>query len=191
MEQWREDVLIHYGVKGMKWGKTHPARQKNITGVAKNYRVLNPRQKTSGSESSGSSRPSYDDIRNKAKFSKHLAARVYGLQKAKDNYAKTKGLGLEERNNVKQKEQALRKAVVGTRLKNESSREKEDNSYTTTNKQRFQYKKNQAKYKVSKAVKKVKDASEKKKRANQYKRKSAAYKAKKTVSSVLGKFGIN
>ena len=22
MEQWREDVLIHYGVKGMKWGNS-------------------------------------------------------------------------------------------------------------------------------------------------------------------------
>ena len=43
MEQWREDVLIHYGIKGMKWGArfkgtpigTLPKKKTPIDGIKK------------------------------------------------------------------------------------------------------------------------------------------------------------
>ena len=39
MEQWREDVLIHYGVKGMKW--RHRKNLRNVVDATNNARRIN------------------------------------------------------------------------------------------------------------------------------------------------------
>lgn len=138
MEQWREDILIHYGVKGMKWGRT---RQK-IASPKLGYFAVRPKKDYGSNEEA-------NYMMGKVRFRPTIYGAVSNKQQSHDQGVRVpKGKTRSEWQ--KQTETELRKEIVNQRLGNAKRRDKEDNTYNTTKDQRRKYKVSQAKNKIKK-----------------------------------------
>jgi len=137
MEQWREDVLIHYGVKGMKWG--NKKRMSNLEQVSRAneslYRHDQALRKQKGlnyTQDSGRSGRAFDNSDE----------RLYNTwNKAMGNDNNGWNVSTERKiRDIKKRKQAVR--------------EHADNNYKTTDSSRKKYKQSQRRHKVKKLASK-------------------------------------
>lgn len=161
MESWREELyansLMHYGVKGMKWGRQ---RVRNVHPWVAGGDALSGRSGKNAPSKPQYERGSAEEFKNLARvgFRARVGGRVSNKQGAywepmRD--VRARGIGYQSRKEaIRTTESELKREIANERLRDQKQREREDNTYKTSKEQRRKYKLSRARNKIKKLASK-------------------------------------